>query len=409
MVDSRSQAEIAATLLVEMDLAAFRCRDDDTFEFIGESPRWVGRFVHTGDALSAASQIIERFAFLRDFLQTAHTFWSCHPSGRIKSGWWTETDNAGAECHFEASALLHGDQRVLIVEQLGGDFHERRDLLQKARQARLDSDRLLEHETTERERAQSRADELRAQLAHVGRVGAMGEMAASLAHELNQPLWAVINYVQASMNLLASGADAERIRAALTKAVEQAERAGGILAGLRQFIAEAAPQREAASIRDLAVDVINLLAPDLTQADVRVDLDIADGLPLVIVDGVQVQQVVFNLVRNAIEAMPSDADPADHRIAVHAHAKGRGRVVVAISDTGSGCDDETMQRLCDPFFSTKDGGMGMGLAIARTIVEAHDGALTAHRSDPRGLTLRFDLPVADPSENSHEQGESQTA
>lgn len=397
MVDSRKYPEMAADLLVEMDLAAFRCRDDDAFELVSGRPRWIDRFTTGDDALAIASQVFERFAFLHDFLDTAHTFWSCGATGRIKSGWWTETDMAGAECHFEASALRRGDERILIIEQLGGDFHERRNLLQKARQARLDSDRMLRHESSEREIAQIRADELRGQLAHVGRVSAMGEMAASLAHELNQPLWAVINYVQASMNLLAVDADAKRVRDALTKAVEQAERAGGILAGLRQFIAEAAPQRNAESIRSLLNDVVNLLAPDLSQAAVDIEIEVPTDLPDVLVDGVQIQQVVFNLVRNAIEAMPADGAEA-RRVHIHASQRDRDRLIVSVTDTGVGCDGDTIDRLFDAFYTTKDNGMGMGLAIARTIVEAHDGELVAACTDTGGMSIRFDLPIADTSE-----------
>ena len=242
-----------------------------------------------------------------------------------------------------------------------------------------------------------RADELRGHLAHVGRVSAMGEMAATLAHELNQPLWAVINYVQASMNLLAADADAQRVRDALTKAVEQAERAGGILAGLRQFIAEAAPQRAAESIRALVHEVANLLAPDLVQAAVEIEIRVPEELPRVQVDGVQIQQVVFNLVRNAIEAMPDDLQDT-RRISIHARRLESDRLDVSVTDTGAGCDSDTIDRLFDAFYTTKDDGMGMGLAIARTIVEAHDGELVATCTETGGMSIRFDLPIADTSE-----------
>ena len=255
-----------------------------------------------------------------------------------------------------------------------------------------------------------RLRELQAELLHVSRLSAAGEMAAALAHEVNQPLTAAASAIQAARRMLAArplqdpGAE-EEVREAMDLAAEQARRAGQIVRRLRDFVirGEAEPRLE--SLPRLVEEAAALAVVGAKERGVAVALRIDPGLPPVLADRIQVEQVLFNLMRNALEVMGDGEAPASggdgarapprHReLVVSAAPAGPGAVEVAVADTGPGLAPELAGRLFEPFVSTKPGGMGVGLAICRTIVEAHGGRLWAEPNPGGGAVFRFTLPTA---------------
>ena len=245
---------------------------------------------------------------------------------------------------------------------------------------------------TERQEAERRLQEMQSELVHVSRLTALGEMASALAHELNQPLSAISNYVTGSRQLLArEGSDPEKIRDALERASEQALRAGQIIRRLREFVARGETERQTERLPKLLEEASALALVGAREHGVRVRFDLDPAAELVVADKVQVQQVVLNLIRNALDAMEGSAR-RELRIASHA----RGDMVeIEVADTGAGISDDVAQQLFHPFVTTKETGMGIGLSISRTIVEAHGGRITAERNEDCGATFRFTLRAAE--------------
>lgn len=246
---------------------------------------------------------------------------------------------------------------------------------------------------TERRDQERRFQELQSELMHVSRLTAMGEMASSLAHELNQPLSAITSYMKGSVTLLDTGqADPKRLRNALDQAAEQALRAGDIIKRLREFVAKGETEHTVEDPAALAEEASALALVGAKDRGLRVDLRFARGIGKVVVDKVQVQQVALNLIRNAIDAM-AQSDRREIRIAV---APGdEGHVRVSVSDTGPGVDPAIAERLFQPFFTTKPQGMGVGLSICRTIIEAHGGRIWHEPNPGGGAVFLFTLPLAE--------------
>jgi C4-dicarboxylate-specific signal transduction histidine kinase len=239
--------------------------------------------------------------------------------------------------------------------------------------------------------AQAEREKLaRAELAHVWRVAVMGELAAALAHEVNQPLTAILSNAQATRRLITAGcADSEEIDEALGDIVEGAGRARGIIQRLRQLIRRGEITREVLDLNEVLREVETIVRADARQHGAKLVLDLATELPPVDGDRIQLQQVVLNLVHNGLEAQ------AGGEIRVTTSPDETDGVVVAIADSGPGLDDATLARFFEPFFTTKPEGLGMGLPICRSIVEAHGGRLWATRNETRGMTLCFALPRVD--------------
>lgn len=239
----------------------------------------------------------------------------------------------------------------------------------------------------------------RAELAHASRLSTMGEMAAGFAHELNQPLTAISAYTRSCMRRLQAGiARPDTLLTTMEKVAEQAERAGDIIRRLRSFIH---PRQLVASTTDINTcvrEAISLIEHEANLLGLSIDLNLAERLPCVIGNRIEIVQVIVNLVRNGLEAMKSAESP-DGSLVIHTSATGEGRVRVAVSDRGIGLSGEEMARLFRPFHSTKPEGMGMGLAISRRIVEAHGGELWAESNPDCGATFTFNLPAADESCN----------
>ena len=251
---------------------------------------------------------------------------------------------------------------------------------------------------SERQRTRQRLQELQAELSHVSRVSEMGQMASALAHEINQPLAAASNYLHAAKRLGArrDPAQAPLIDQALDKAAGQVERASQILRRLRTFIRKGEPELAPEDIAKLIEEGSAIALVGARERGVTVRLQTAANLPAVLVDKIQIQQVIVNLMRNAVEAM--EAGPRRELTLEAVLAPDTRDVVVRVIDTGPGLAPEVAERLFQAFVTTKAQGMGVGLSICRSIVEGHGGTLVAEPNPGGGTIFSFTLPVADASE-----------
>jgi two-component system sensor kinase FixL len=243
---------------------------------------------------------------------------------------------------------------------------------------------------TERKQADARLQELQSELVHVSRLTALGEMASALAHELNQPLSAIANYMKGLRRLLENMSDQQSlmIREALDKAAEQSLRAGQIIRRLRDFVARGETERRIESLKKVLEEASALALVGAKDRGVRVMYAFDPALDSVLADKVQVQQVVLNLVRNAVEAM----EQSHHRDLVIATERAPdGMAVVKIVDTGTGIAPEIVDQLFQPFITTKSQGLGVGLSISRTIAESHGGRIWVEPNPAGGTVFRFTL------------------
>ena len=248
---------------------------------------------------------------------------------------------------------------------------------------------------TDRQEAERRIEDLQTELLHASRLSVMGQMASTMAHELNQPLTAVTNYLEAGRHLISLGTVApERVADLMEKAVAQAQRAGEVIRQLRQFVSKGETERRSQNLNQLVEEALALGLVGARQSGVRVALELDYDLPPGIVDPVQIQQVVLNLVRNAIEAM-EEVESRELMIATRAI---EDEIEVSVADTGPGIAPELADRLFQPFVTTKKTGMGLGLSICREIVEAHHGRLTVAARPTGGTIFRLTLPMANQDE-----------
>jgi two-component system sensor kinase FixL len=245
---------------------------------------------------------------------------------------------------------------------------------------------------TERQQTEARLQELQSELVHISRLTAMGEMASTLAHELNQPLSAIANYLKGSRRLLEGASDEKSaaMRDALDKAADQAMRAGHIIRRLRDFVARGESERRVESITKLVEEASALALVGVKDLGIRVQFQFNPEIDLVIADRVQVQQVVLNLIRNAMDAMET-SQTRDLIVAI-APADG-GQVRISVTDSGSGISPEIAEQLFQPFITTKRHGMGVGLSISRAIVEAHNGRIWVEPNPTGGTIFHFTLAV----------------
>lgn len=255
---------------------------------------------------------------------------------------------------------------------------------------------------TERQQTQARLQVLQSELVHVSRLTAMGEMASTLAHELNQPLAAVSNYLKGCRRLL----DQEemealpKVKEALDKASEQAVRAGQIIRRLRNFVSRGETDRRVEKVSQLIDEAGALALVGGREAGIVSRLDLHPDVSTVLADRVQIQQVLVNLIRNAVDAMQGCPR---REITLSARPSDDNMVEIGVSDTGPGLADEVMERLFQPFVTTKEHGMGVGLSISRTIVEAHGGRLWVEKNEDGGAFFHLTLPAGD-NEESRDDG-----
>jgi two-component system, LuxR family, sensor kinase FixL len=253
---------------------------------------------------------------------------------------------------------------------------------------------------TEHQQTQARLQELQSELVHVSRLSAMGEMASALAHELNQPLAAISNYMKGSRRLLTASADPNRskIENALDRAAEQAIRAGQIIRRLRDFVSRGESEKRVESLSKLVEEAGALGLTGAREQGVQLRFNLNPDYDMVLVDRVQIQQVLVNLFRNALEAMAHS--PQRELIASNAKVA-NDMIEVAVFDTGAGIQDDVMSNLFQTFFTTKETGMGVGLSISRSIIEAHGGRIWAETNRSGGATFRFTLPAASSESVTH--------
>jgi len=255
---------------------------------------------------------------------------------------------------------------------------------------------------TERQESAARLNEVQGELARLARLNELGEMASTLAHELNQPLSAIANYVQGCARLLRDMDDAvaAKMRAALEETARQSLRAGQIIRHLREFVTKGATEKAPENIRSLVEEAGALALVGSRERGMRTVFDFAPGPAIVMVDRIQIQQVLTNLMRNAMDAMH---DSARRELVVRTQAEQDGEIAVIVEDTGPGISEEISGQLFKPFVTTKPGGMGIGLSISKRIVEAHGGTMTVNRNADGGATFRFTLP-AFTEEDAHGDG-----
>mgnify|MGYP001165984100 CR=1 FL=1 len=245
---------------------------------------------------------------------------------------------------------------------------------------------------TEREESAARLEEIQGELARLARLNELGEMASTLAHELNQPLSAIANYTQGCTRLLRDMDDAvsARMRAALEEVARQSLRAGQIIRHLREFVMRGDTDKAPEDIRKLVEEAGALALMGSRERGIRSVFDFAPGADMVMADRVQIQQVLINLIRNAVEAM---RDSGTRLVTVTTAPAGPGEVAVEVADTGPGISPEIAAQLFRPFVTTKAGGMGVGLSISKRIIESHGGTIDVRRNDRGGATFRFTLPA----------------
>lgn len=243
---------------------------------------------------------------------------------------------------------------------------------------------------TERQNTETRLQELQNELVHVSRLTALGEMASALAHELNQPLSAIGNYLMGSKALLKRAeVPHERVAEAVERAGQEALRAGEIIRRLRNFVSRGETEKRHENLGKLLEEASALALVGARNLGVRVRQDIDPAIDTVLVDKVQIQQVALNLIRNALDAM---AGSPLRELAIGAGQDRDGMVRISVADTGPGISADVREQLFQPFVSTKQAGMGVGLSICRTIVEAHGGRIWAEDNDRGGATFRFTIP-----------------
>lgn len=239
---------------------------------------------------------------------------------------------------------------------------------------------------------QERLRQLESDLAHMNRLSMMGELAASLAHEIAQPLATARNNARAAMHFLdRSPTDLGEIREALACVVDDADRAGDILDRIRDHIKKAPPRKDRVDLNKAITDVIALAQGAIFKNRVTVETYFTEGLSDIRLDRVQLQQVVLNLILNAVEAMGSIAEGA-RELSITTKQYEAGDVLVAVRDSGPGIDPGCLARVFDAFYTTKSSGVGMGLSICRSIIDAHGGRLWAEPTEPRGVVFQFTLP-----------------
>jgi C4-dicarboxylate-specific signal transduction histidine kinase len=248
---------------------------------------------------------------------------------------------------------------------------------------------------TERRQAQLETLRLQHEIAHVGRVSMMGQLASALAHEISQPLGAILRNAEAAELFMQSKTpDLEEIRAILADIRTDDQRAGSVIDRMRTLLKRHVLDTQLLDLTEVVGNVAELARPEAATRRVKLTLDLPGNLPPVRGDRVHLQQVLLNLILNGMDSLKG-AGPESQRVSVSARVDAARAVEIAVSDTGHGIAAEKLAHVFDPFFTTKPNGMGMGLPISRTIVESHGGRMWAENNNGSGATFRFTLPLVE--------------
>jgi C4-dicarboxylate-specific signal transduction histidine kinase len=251
---------------------------------------------------------------------------------------------------------------------------------------------------TDRKRAEAEAREndrryraMQMELAHANRVATMGQLTASIAHEVNQPIAATVTNAEAALRWLRAGSShLEEVRQVLGSIIEDGTRAGGVIHRIRALMKKAPPRKDRLDINEVILEIIEITRGEAMKNGIAVSTELADQLPVVEADRVQLQQAVLNLIVNALDAMAAADAPRELRISTATVEAGGLRV--AVQDSGPGLKAAMLERVFESFYTTKPTGLGMGLSICRSIIEAHGGRLWASANQRRGSTFQFTLP-----------------
>jgi PAS domain S-box-containing protein len=356
-------------------------------------------------------------AYLTEAQRLSHTgSWACVPAIG-KHTYWSEEifritgfDPAGGPPRFEEfERRIHPDDRVRTREHFRTAIREKVDFDHSYRIVHPGGEireiQAIGHpvfgptgdvvefvgtlmDVTERRRA----EEERQALAHSNRITTMGQLTASIAHEVNQPIAAVVTNAQAALRWLnMQPPDPEEVRQALDRIVNQGRRAGDVISRMRALVRKAPPRKDQLDINEVIREVIALTRSELHRTGTLLQTQLAHGLPLVPGDRVQLQQVMLNLILNAVEAMRG-SDEGSRELLISTEADGANGVRIGVRDWGPGLEPESLDRLFDAFYTTKPDGMGMGLSICRSIIEAHGGRVWATTNVPQGAAFQFTLP-----------------
>jgi C4-dicarboxylate-specific signal transduction histidine kinase len=251
----------------------------------------------------------------------------------------------------------------------------------------------VQERTKELRQANETLRERETELAHVTRVMTLGELTASIAHEVNQPLAAIVTNGNACLRWLGGQQpNFAEARKAVERIIQDSYRASEVISRIRTLVKKAPPRNELVDLNGVIVEVLALAQSQARRSRVSLKRELADDLPPVLGDRVQLQQVILNLVVNGLEAM-ANGQNGERELSISSGKDGSNNLVVAVRDSGTGLDPANVERVFDAFFTTKPDGMGMGLAISRTIIESHGGRLWATSNSPKGAVFQFTLPV----------------
>jgi C4-dicarboxylate-specific signal transduction histidine kinase len=309
----------------------------------------------------------------------------CHVDSNFRALCWRESGLKAAL----ALPILSGDQVIAVIEFFMREPQDEDERLVKvitAVAAQLDL-------AIERKRAEEQVRRTQAELAHVSRVTTMGELAASIAHEVNQPLGAIVGNADICLQWLRdTEPDLEQLREAIEDIASDGRRASEVIARIRSLVKKNPPERAQLDVSELAREVLDLVAHEAHRKQITIRCDLEVGLPMVKGDRVQLQQVLLNLVMNGLEAMTNLK--SHDRSCWCGQQVSQRRVLTAVRDCGPGVKPEDAEQLFKPFHTTKSAGMGMGLAISRSLVEAHGGRLWFEPTPEPGAQFKFTLPAS---------------
>ena len=337
-------------------------------KFPGESPSAVMRVNHHGVII-----------YVNDASKPLLDYWACS-IGQTLPIFWKQYIVEALEKHIVKETELICDGQIIS--------------LQISPVKDLGYVNIYGRDVTEVRKAEEISRQHQAELVHVCRLSTMGEMATGLAHELNQPLAAIVNYASGARHRLIEGiGDPAQVLGAMDQVSRQAERAGEIIRRMRGMVGKRESLQDQIDANALIQDALSFVTFEVAKAEVMMQTELADAYMPIVVDSVQIEQVLHNLIRNASEAM-RDAGSKVRELLIRTEINGDNEVVVSIKDTGPGISQEVMDHLFDPFFTTKDDGMGMGLSISQTIINNHEGKLWATHNADQGTTFYFTLPLA---------------